>query len=82
MRGNFEGAFLKEWNQEEREIPRPEGDEEPPFRKEIRLFAEAVLEKRPVPIPGEEGLWSVAMAEAFERSAQLGQPVSVNRKDP
>ena len=77
MRGNFEGAFLKEWNREEREIPKSKGDDEPPFRKEIRLFAEAVLEEKPVPIPGEEGFWSVAMAEAFERSAQLGQPVAV-----
>jgi len=78
MSGNSEKATIKRWSGEEVEIPQVECEREPPFRREIRLFAEAVLEGKPVPIPGEEGLWSVLMAESFERSAKLGQPVMVN----
>ena len=73
--GNFAEARIQKWEGEEQPLPLENG--ELPFRKEVRLFAESVLEGKPVPIPGEEGLWAVAMAESFERSAATGQPVSV-----
>jgi predicted dehydrogenase len=73
----FGGATVKTWEGEESELPALDGSETKPYRKEIQLFAEAVLTGQPMPISGEEGLWAVAMAEGFEKSAASGQPVSI-----
>ncbi len=73
----FGEAWVQRWDKEP-ELIQPEEAEEAPYRKEIRLFAEAVLKGEPMPIPGEEGLWNVAMAEAFEKSAASGKIVEVN----
>lgn len=75
-RAGFDGAWFQPWSGSEVEISLM-GEDEPAYRHEIRLFAEAVLNNQPVAIPGEEGLWSVAMAEAFEKSAESGQPVEI-----
>lgn len=75
-RAGFGGAWFQPWEGDEVEIP-ASGDEEAAYRHEIRLFAEAVLRNEPVAIPGEEGLWSVAMAEAMEKSAEKAVPVEI-----
>ncbi len=49
---------------------------EQPVRKELRLFTEAVLGGRPVPIPLAEGRRNVAIAEAAYESARTGRPVT------
>jgi predicted dehydrogenase len=74
----FDGAWQQFWDKEVEVVPEPEGGDEPPYRREIRLFAEAVLNKQPVPIPGEEGLWAVLMAEAFAESAKLGRAIEIS----
>jgi predicted dehydrogenase len=48
---------------------------EPPVRRELRLFVEAVQRGGPSPIPGAEGRRNVAIAEAAYESARTGQPV-------
>ncbi len=45
-------------------------------QREIREFIEAVLDDRPVTIPGEEGLRNVQIAEAAVLSSQEGRPVA------
>jgi predicted dehydrogenase len=75
-KGGFENATFQPWEGEEAVIAPPPGSEEPPYRKEVRLFAEAVLKGEPMPIPGEEGLWAVVMAEGFEKSAETAEVVS------
>ncbi len=75
----FGNAQYKTWNSEEADIPTLEGHIEPAYRKELRLFAEAVLRGEPMPISGEDGLWAVAMAEGFERSAAEGGVVALSR---
>lgn len=74
---NFQEATQMLWGCGEEPIPLTGEDTEPPYRREIRLFSEAVLAGEPMPIPGEDGLWAVAMAESFEKAAETGQPVSV-----
>ena len=73
--GGFRGAREIASSGEARDLPLPGG--EPAYRKEIRLFAESVLEGKPVPISGEDGLWAVAAAEAFGLSAATGEAVRV-----
>lgn len=73
----FASARWKGWDGEEADIPILETHQEPAYRKELRLFAEAVLRGEPMPITGEDGLWAVAMAEGFERSAARGEAVGV-----
>jgi predicted dehydrogenase len=74
---SFDSAQIQLWDHDPVEIQPIEEPEEPPYRKEIRLFAEAVLEGKPMPISGEEGLWAVAMAEGFEKSVHTGEAVAV-----
>ena len=52
-------------------------DKEPPVRHELRLFVEAVQQRLPSPIPGNEGRRNVAIAEAAYESAQTGRPVEL-----
>lgn len=73
----FSSAFVQCWGKEPEEI-QPTEAEEAPYRKEIRLFAEGVLKGEPMAIPGEEGLWNIAMAEAFEKSAVSGKAEKVS----
>ncbi|MCX7598147.1 MAG: Gfo/Idh/MocA family oxidoreductase [Armatimonadetes bacterium] len=50
---------------------------EPGFRREVREFVEAIAYDNPVPIPGEEGLRAVEVAEAAVRSAETGEVVKL-----
>jgi UDP-N-acetylglucosamine 3-dehydrogenase len=50
---------------------------EPPVRRELRLFVEAVQTGSPVPIPGTEAKRNVAIAQAAYESARTGKPVSL-----
>jgi predicted dehydrogenase len=52
---------------------------EPPVRRELRLFVDAVLKGAPPPIPGTEGRRNVAIAEAAYESARTGKPISLAR---
>lgn len=43
----------------------------------LEAFARSLKDKTPMPVSGEDGLRSVAMAEAAYRSAALGKPVDI-----
>jgi predicted dehydrogenase len=55
------------------EVPPPA----PTVRKALRAFARMLRDGSPPPITLEDGLWSVAMAEACYRSAESGKPEAV-----
>jgi predicted dehydrogenase len=59
------------------EVPPPT----PTVREALRDFVEAVQHDRPMPIPFEEGMRAVAIAEACYRSAASGRAESVARVD-
>ena len=48
---------------------------EHPVQAELRGWMAALRDEAPIPIPGEEGLATVALAEAAYRSAETGQVV-------
>jgi predicted dehydrogenase len=48
---------------------------EPGVKREVREFVEAVAYDRPVPIPGDDGLRAVEIAEAAVMSGESGQVV-------
>ena len=54
---------------------RDEFSSEHPVEAELRGWLAALRDGAPVPIPGREGLATVAFAEAAYRSAHAGQPV-------
>jgi predicted dehydrogenase len=55
---------------------RDEWSAEPPVQAELRGWLAALRDEAPIPIPGEEGLATVALAEAAYRSAESGAIVS------
>ena len=57
------------------DIPPPEFSAEHPVEAELRGWLAALRGEAPVPIPGKEGLASVALVEAAYRSAETGQVV-------
>lgn len=46
------------------------------FRRVLEGFAESILTGAPVPVPAEDGVWAVRMAEAARRSLVTGEPVA------
>ncbi|MBC7287554.1 MAG: Gfo/Idh/MocA family oxidoreductase [Armatimonadetes bacterium] len=50
---------------------------EPGVQRELREFIEAVAYDRPVPIPGEDGLKAVEIAEAGVMSGQTGKVITL-----
>jgi UDP-N-acetylglucosamine 3-dehydrogenase len=51
---------------------------EPPVQAELRGWLAALRDEAPVPVPGTEGLATVALAEAAYRSAQSGEIVPIS----
>jgi len=45
------------------------------YQSEIEAFSQAVLDGKPAPVPGEDGLWSHAVMEAAYESARTGKVV-------
>ena len=57
-------------------VPEPGFSPEHPVEAELRGWLAALRGEAPVPIPGEEGMASVALAEAAYRSAASGEVVA------
>jgi predicted dehydrogenase len=57
------------------EIDRTEFSPEHPVEAELRAWLAALRGEAIIPVPGEEGLATVALAEAAYRSADSGLPV-------
>jgi predicted dehydrogenase len=57
-------------------VPEPGFSPEHPVEAELRGWMAALRGEAPVPIPGEEGMASVALAEAAYRSAASGEVVA------
>ena len=57
-------------------IAEDEFSTEHPVATEMRLWVTALRDGTPMPIPAEEGLATVALAEAAYRSAETGVPVA------
>jgi len=47
------------------------------MRESTVVFVDSVLQEKPVPAPGEDGLAVTKVIEAIERSCQQGKPVEV-----
>lgn len=62
-----------------RTIPVPLGDPVPTVREVLRDFARALQQGSPVPIPIEEGLRAVAVADACYAAARSGAQAAVER---
>ena len=63
--------------EEAKVLPINEIEVEPPVRKELRLFVEAVQKGEPAPIPASEGRRNVQIAMAAYESARTGQAVKL-----
>jgi len=50
------------------------------YRAEIEAFSQAILEGRPAPVPGEDGLWNHIVMEAAYKSARTGKNVEPRMK--
>ncbi len=73
------GKFtVKRFDGEEREVDPQELEQEYGVQRELREFVEAVLEDKPVTIPGAEGRRAVAMCQAAYRSLASGRPERVS----
>ena len=48
------------------------------YMREMRAFVSAVLEGKPVPVSGDDGLQAARIAVAAKRSAELGRPVKLS----
>ena len=59
------------------DIPASEFSDEPPVEAELRDWLAALRGEASIPIPGEEGMASVALVEAAYRSAEIGQIVDL-----
>jgi predicted dehydrogenase len=59
----------------------PDVPMEDPYRRELRLFTEAVREGKEPPVTGRDGRAAVELALAAYRSAQLGTPVRLPMAD-
>jgi predicted dehydrogenase len=57
-------------------VPEPGFSAEDPVEAELRDWLAALRDEAPVPIPGEEGMASVALAEAAYQSAASGEVVA------
>lgn len=70
---------LQAYDREGREIDalRDEFSEGSPEQAELQAWLSALRDEAPVPIPGEEGLATVALIEATLRSAEGGELVSL-----
>jgi predicted dehydrogenase len=66
---------------EQIELPETTFSSEHPVEAELRGWFKALRREGPVPIPGEEGLASVALAQGAYRSAESGQIVSYTIMD-
>jgi len=49
-----------------------------PLRAELEAFVEAILEDKPVPVSGKDGLEALRLAQALIQSGQSKQVVKVN----
>ena len=47
------------------------------YQAQIEAFSQAIIEGKPAPVPGEEGLWNHHVIEAAYESARIGGPVEV-----
>jgi UDP-N-acetylglucosamine 3-dehydrogenase len=47
--------------------------------EELAAFVEAVRDRKPMPVSGEDALQTLAVADALTQSARTGQPVTVRR---
>ena len=43
------------------------------YQSEIEAFSQAILDGRPAPVPGEDGLWNHIVIEAAYESARIGE---------
>jgi predicted dehydrogenase len=73
-------AYDREGN--DLEALRDEFSSEHPVQAEMRDWLAVLRDEATVPIPGEEGLATVALAQAAYRSAETGQLVSYDPTDP
>jgi predicted dehydrogenase len=64
------------------DLPETEFSPEHPVEAELRGWLAAIRDEAPVPIAGEEGLASVALAEAAYHAAATGQAVAYEISDP
>jgi len=46
------------------------------YQAEIEAFSQAIIEGRPAPVAGEDGLWNHIVIEAAYESARTGRPVA------
>jgi predicted dehydrogenase len=58
-------------------VPLPLPERVPTVREALRAFARALRDGSPAPVTLDDGLWSVAMAEACHRSAESGKAEAV-----
>jgi predicted dehydrogenase len=76
----FDADVLRIYDREGKELEtlRDEFTSEHPVQAELRDWMAALRDEAAVPIPGEEGLATVALAEAAYRSVETGQVVACN----
>ena len=60
------------------EVLETEFSGEHPVETELRLWLSALRDEAPIAVPGEEGMATVALAEAAYRSAETGQIVPLD----
>jgi predicted dehydrogenase len=78
----FDRGALQAYGADGQAVALPAGafSDEHPVEAELRDWLAALRGQASVPIPGEEGLAAVALAEAACRSAETGQVVALDRK--
>ncbi|HXG23172.1 MAG TPA: Gfo/Idh/MocA family oxidoreductase [Chthonomonadales bacterium] len=73
--GDGRQTLVTEQGEERTEFPaRVQGSET--FKRVLEGFASAILEGKEPPVPAEDGVWAVYMAEAARESLHTGQKVS------
>ena len=48
------------------------------YASEMKIFCEAVLENKPIPVSGDDGIMSVAVAVAAKKSHLENRPVKIS----
>jgi len=78
----FDANALQIYDREGNELAelRDEFMTDHPVQAELRDWLAALRDESPIPIPGEEGLATVALAEAAYTSAETGQLVRCNKE--
>jgi predicted dehydrogenase len=74
----FDRAALQVYGEDGYEIALPQETFSPehPVEAELRGWLSALRDEAPIPIPGEEGLATVALVKAAYRSAESGRVVT------